>query len=122
MEKFVDFDEGVKAILLRDRRYARDAYDFVREALEYTRVWMDKKGHVTGQQLLDGIRKYALEQFGPMAKTVLNLWGVKSCEDFGSIVFNLVDQKVFSRTPEDSMDDFRSGYDFHEAFEKPYKN
>ncbi len=122
MEKFVDFDEGVKAILQRDRRYARDAYDFVREALEYTRVWTDKKGHVTGQQLLDGIRKYALEQFGPMAKTVLNLWGVKSCEDFGSIVFNLVDQKVFSRTPEDSMDDFRSGYDFHEAFEKPYKN
>ena len=122
MEKFVDFDEGIKAILQRDSRYARDAYDFVREALDYTRIWMEKKGHLTGQQLLEGIRKYALEQFGPMAKTVLNLWGVKTCEDFGSIVFNLVDQKVFSKTPEDSMEDFRNGYDFVEAFEKPFKN
>jgi len=122
MTMFVDFDEGVKAILRRDKRYAREAYEFVREALEYTRVWMNRRGHVTGQELLEGIRKYALDQFGPMAKTVLNLWGVKGCEDFGSIVFNLVDQKVLSRTSHDSIDDFHDGYDFEEAFDKPYKN
>jgi uncharacterized repeat protein (TIGR04138 family) len=119
---YVDFDEGVKAILQQDRRYSRDAYEFVREALEYTRVWMDRKGHVSGRELLEGIRKYALEQFGPMAKTVLNLWGVTSCEDFGTIVFNLISQNVFSKTSDDSMDDFRAGYDFEEAFDKPYKN
>ncbi len=119
---FVDFDDGVKAILQRDKRFARDAYEFVREALDYTRVWMDRKGHLTGQELLEGIRRYALDQFGPMAKTVLNMWGVKSCEDFGAIVFNLVEQKVFSKTAEDSMKDFRGGYDFEEAFDKPYKN
>lgn len=119
---FVDFDEGVKAILEKDERYSREAYEFVREALEYTRVWMDRRGHVTGQELLEGIRKYALDQFGPMAKTVLNFWGVKACEDFGHIVFNLVDQKVLSKTPEDSLDDFRSGHDFEEMFDKPFKN
>ncbi len=122
MPMYVDFEEGVKAILERDKRYAREAYEFVRESLEYTRIWMDRRGHVSGQELLEGIRKYALEQFGPMAKTVLNLWGVRACEDFGAMVFNLVEQKVFSRTSRDSMDDFRSGYDFDEAFEKPYTN
>lgn len=119
---FVDFDDGVKAILQRDRRFSRDAYEFVREALDYTRVWMDRKGHVSGQELLEGIRRYALDQFGPMAKTVLNMWGITSCEHFGAIVFNLIEQKVFSKTAEDSMEDFRSGYDFDEAFDKPYKN
>ncbi len=119
---FTDFDEGVKTILQRDRRYAREAYEFVREALEYTRVWMDRRGHLSGQELLEGIRKYALDQFGPMAKTVLNLWGVRSCEDFGHIVFNLVDEKVLSKTQEDSLEDFRDGYDFEETFSRPYKN
>lgn len=119
---FADFDEGVKAILLRDRRYAREAYEFVREALEYTRIWMGRRGHVSGQDLLEGIRKYALDQFGPMSKPVLNLWGIKGCEDFGIIVFNLVDEKVLAKTLQDSIDDFRSGYDFEEAFDKPYSN
>jgi uncharacterized repeat protein (TIGR04138 family) len=119
---FVDFDEGVKTILRRDRRYVREAYEFVREALEYTRIWMDRGGHVSGQELLEGIRKYALDQFGPMAKTVLNLWGIRSCEDFGMIVFNLIEEKVLAKTSQDSIDDFRNGYDFEEAFDKPYAN
>jgi len=119
---FADFDDGVKAILQQDKRYAREAYEFVREALDYTRIWMDRRGHVRGQELLEGIRKYALEQFGPMTKTVLNLWGIKTCEDFGVIVFNLVERNVLSKTQNDSIDDFRGGYDFDEAFEKPYSN
>lgn len=119
---FADFDEGVKAILQRDRRYAREAYEFVREALEYTRIWMNRSGHVSGQQLLVGIRKYALDQFGPMSKTVLNLWGIQTCEDFGIIVFNLIDHKILAKTSQDSIDDFREGYDFEEAFDKPYTN
>lgn len=122
MARFMDFDEGVKAILQQDKRYSREAYELVREALDYTRVWMDRRGHVTGQELLEGIRKYALEQFGPMTRTVLNLWGIKTCEDFGSIVFNLVDQRVLAKRPQDSIDDFRKGYDFEEAFEKPYRS
>jgi len=122
MAMFVDFEEGIKAILQRDKRYAREAYEFVREALDYTRVWMERKGHVSGQELLEGIRKYALEQFGPMSKTVLNMWGIKNCEDFGRIVFNLVEQRVLAKTPQDSIEDFREGYDFDEAFEKPYGN
>jgi len=119
---YVDFDEGVKSILQKDKKYNAEAYEFVREALDYTRVWMGRRGHVSGQELLEGIRKYALDQFGPMAKTVLNLWGITTCEDFGKIVFNLIDQRVLAKTPQDSLDDFRRGYDFDEAFEKPYKN
>ena len=122
MSGYLDFDEGVRAVLQKDKRYRREAYEFVRESLEFTRVWMKRRDHVTGQQLLEGIRRYALEQFGPMSKTVLNAWGVASCEDFGTIVFNLIEQKVFSRTSKDSIEDFRDGYDFEDAFEKPFSD
>jgi uncharacterized repeat protein (TIGR04138 family) len=122
MSGYLDFDEGVRAVLQKDKRYRREAYEFVREALEYTRVWTKRREHVTGQQLLEGIRRYALDQFGPMSKTVLNAWGVTKCEDFGTIVFNLIEQKIFSRTSQDSIEDFRDGYDFEEAFEKPFSD
>ena len=76
--------------------------------------------HVTGQQLLAGIRQHALAQFGPMAATVLNEWGVHRCEDFGEIVFNLVENGVLAKTEQDSRADFQGGYDFDEAFRKPF--
>ena len=93
-------DEIVDRIVAKDPRYHRDAYHFVRAALSYTQksVHKDARGedkdvdrNVTGQQLLEGIREYALEQFGPMALTVLEEWGVRCCEDFGEIVFSRTD-------------------------------
>ncbi len=123
----VNFDEILAKIVERDPRYARDAYLFiVREALEYTHRMVSKgsKGaprHVTGQQLLEGIRACALEQYGPLAMMVLDEWGVRNCEDFGEIVFNLVDSGLLGKTEQDSRADFRGGYDFHDAFRKPFQ-
>jgi uncharacterized repeat protein (TIGR04138 family) len=120
-----DFDKVLDQILSRDSRYTRSAYHFVREALDYTQkaVLKTTKGkprHVTGQELLEGIRLFAIEQFGPMAQLVLEEWGVRDCAAFGDIVFNLVDHNVLARTETDRREDFQPGYDFHTAFRKPF--
>lgn len=121
----INFDEVLETILERDRRYHRDAYSFLREALDYTqnRAIKAPKGdvrHVTGQELLDGIREYALNQYGPMALTVFEEWGIRTCEDFGEIVFNMVESNLLAKTEKDSREDFKSGYDFLATFRKPF--
>lgn len=121
----ISFEAAVEKILARDSRYHRDAYAFVREALDYTqkrvgRANGGKLRHVTGQELLEGIRDFALEQFGPMTLTVFEEWGIRRCSDFGEIVFNLIEAGVFSKTERDSRADFAEGYDFEEAFRKPF--
>lgn len=120
----VRFEEAIESIQARDPRYQREAYLFVRDALEHTRKTTGKASrdriHVSGQELLGGIRDYALAQFGPMAMMVLEDWGVRTCEDFGEIVFNMVDSGLLSKTKKDSRADFAAGYDFYEAFRKPF--
>jgi len=121
----VNFEQTLERIVRRDTRYQRDAYLFVREALDHTQRGITKNGkeplrHVTGQELLSGIRDYALQQFGPMTLTVLQDWGVRACEDFGEIVFNMVEANLLSKTPADSRADFKGGYDFENAFRKPF--
>ena len=120
-----NFAEAVDELVKQDPQYDRDAYYFVRESLDFTIKMLKKNGqtgsrHVSGQELLDGLRRFALEQFGPMAKTVLTYWGVKRCEDFGEIVFRMVDKGVLGKTEQDSREDFKGGYDFDEAFVKPF--
>jgi len=119
-----NFEEGIDAIVAQDPRYRRDAYLFVRDALDYTQKIAPKERreglHVTGQELLAGIRDYTLAQFGPMAITVLEEWGITRCEDFGEIVFNIVEAGLFSKTETDSRADFQNGYSFEEAFRKPF--
>lgn len=122
-----DFSEVIRAIRKDDPRYERGAYYFLRQALDYSLKEMHKRGdldrsnHLTGQQLLEGIRLYALDQYGPMARTVLESWGVKNCRDFGNIVFNLVECRVLGKTEKDNPEDFNDGYDFKEAFEGHYR-
>ncbi len=121
----VNFDETVEQIFAKDPRYARDAYAFLREALDFTQKIISKENHgkvrhVTGQELLDGIRQYALVQFGPMTTTVLEEWGIKESRDFGELVFNMVEIGLLAKTDRDSRDDFQSGYDFTDAFCKPF--
>jgi uncharacterized repeat protein (TIGR04138 family) len=121
----VNFDEALDQILATDNRFHRDAYLFMREALDFTQkiVGRENQGkvrHVTGQELLDGLRQYALQQFGPMAVTVFEEWGIRNCKDFGEIVFNMVEIGLLARTEKDSRDDFQSGYDFTDAFRKPF--
>jgi uncharacterized repeat protein (TIGR04138 family) len=121
----INFDEKVEMILAKDPRYARDAYGFVREALDFTQKIIGKENrgqvrHITGQELLDGIRQFALNQFGPMVVTVLGEWGIHNSRDFGEIVFNMVEIELLAKTEKDNRDDFNNGYDFTEAFRKPF--
>ena len=81
---------------------------------------MKNKGHVSGEELLEGIRLYAIERFGPMSMTLLNHWNVRSCKDFGEIVFMLVEHGILGRTENDSISDFENGYEFTAAFELPF--
>jgi uncharacterized repeat protein (TIGR04138 family) len=121
----VNFEEVLDKIEAQDPRYGREAYVLLRGALDHVRKSSGKARkseacHITGQDLLGGIRAYALELYGPMTKTLLNEWGIQRCEDFGEIVFNLVDHGLLSKTEKDSREDFKGGYDFNEAFCKPF--
>jgi uncharacterized repeat protein (TIGR04138 family) len=130
-----NFDEVLDQIVARDSRYHRDAYLFVREALDHTQKLMAKATreareagreeketvrHVSGQELLAGARALALEQFGPMALVVLEEWGVRRCEDIGELVFNMVDNNLLAKTKDDSREDFKGGFSFEEAFRLPF--
>lgn len=124
-----DFNEIVILICKEDRRFDRKAYEFVRLGLDHTVKELRKKDsaraersrHVAGPELLEGLKSYALDQYGPLAKTVLNAWGVKRCRDFGDIVFNLIEYNVFSKTENDRREDFADIYEFDEAFVKPFQ-
>ncbi|PTY06560.1 hypothetical protein DB347_10975 [Opitutaceae bacterium EW11] len=123
----LDFNEVVELICKEDPRFDRKAYTFVRQGLDYTVKELKKKEtkghrsqHVSGAELLDGLRTYALDQYGPLAKTVLNSWGLKRCGDFGEIVFNLIEYNVFSKTESDRREDFVELYSFDDAFVKPF--
>lgn len=122
-----DFNEVIRTIRKDDPRYARGAYYFLRQALDYSLKEMhksgelDKSNHLTGKQLLEGIRRYAIDQYGPMARPVLEHWGISECRDFGNIVFNLVECKVLGKTDQDNVEDFSGGYQFAAAFDKPFR-
>jgi uncharacterized repeat protein (TIGR04138 family) len=121
----IGFAEALDSIVASDPRYQRDAYAFLRDALDFTTKQQKKvKGvsvrHVTGPELLDGVRQYALKEFGPLVMTVFDNWGIHSCEDIGNMVFNLIGAGVFGKTEEDSIEDFKNVYDFGEAFVKPF--
>src|SRR5688572_1681524 len=104
------FEETIDLICLRDPRYHRDAYLFVREALDHTQKIMGRSNkdlahHISGQELLAGIRSYALQQYGPMALTLLQEWGLQTCPDFGEIVFSMVENNLLAKTETDSRED-----------------
>jgi uncharacterized repeat protein (TIGR04138 family) len=121
----IGFAEALESVVGSDPRYQRDGYIFLRDALDFTTKQQKKvKGvsvrHVSGPELLDGVRNYALKEFGPMVITVFDSWGIHSCEDIGHMVFNLIGAGVFGKTEQDSIEDFKNVYDFEEAFVKPF--
>jgi len=121
----IGFAEALDRITAQDPRYDREAYVFLRDALDFTVKQLKKNKeevsrHVTPQQLLDGVRQFALKEFGPMAMTVLDYWRVRCCGDIGEIVFSLIRSGIFGKTESDSIEQFRGGYDFHEAFVAPF--
>jgi uncharacterized repeat protein (TIGR04138 family) len=125
-----NFTEMVNLIIKEDDRFTKEAYSFLKEALDFTmdkerkrkrKIVTQNQRHVTGQELLEGAREFALDQYGPMAFTVLTSWGLKKCEDIGEMVFNLIEYGVFSRNEDDSKEDFTAIYSFEEAFQKPFQ-
>jgi len=121
-----EFGDVIDLICTKDPRYLSDAYYFIREALDFA-VRMHKKPpqgvmrHVSAQELLEGIRVYALQEYGPMALTVLQSWGLTCTEDIGEVVFNLVESGKLGKTEGDRKEDFADGFDFRTAFQHPFQ-
>ena len=121
----IGFAEALDSIVATDNRYSREAYVFLRDTLDYTTKQQKKtKGaavrHVAGPELLEGVRHYALKEFGPMVLSVFSYWGIDRCEDIGHMVFNLIGAGIFGKTEQDSIEDFKSVYTFEDAFVKPF--
>jgi uncharacterized repeat protein (TIGR04138 family) len=124
--KKIRFEEAVRAIRERDKRFDGDAYLFLKESLDFTLSELRSEEsiehrHVSGPELLEGLREFSLREFGPMAATVLENWGIRSCEDIGEMVFQLINAGAFGKSEEDMPEDFSGVYDFDEAFREPFR-
>jgi uncharacterized repeat protein (TIGR04138 family) len=115
-----DLESAILDVAQKHGRYKPNAYRFTVDAVHYTVENAGQERHVTGVELLEGIRCLALERFGPMAKTVFEQWGVARTEDFGEIVFQLVEEGLLGKTEQDQLSDFARGYDFDEAFVRDF--
>jgi uncharacterized repeat protein (TIGR04138 family) len=123
---------GLAEVVRRDPRYAYEAYEFVFEALAHTQKLLNRmppegpggetagQHHVSGRELLDGVKDLARREFGLMARTVFKLWGVNRTDDFGEIIFNLIDANLLSKTDSDSKADFHGVYDLDRALTEDY--
>lgn len=119
------FSEAVARICARDNRYAPEAFLFLNEGLLLTLKQIQEKEkkarQISGAELADGLRNYALAQFGPIAMTVLSRWGVHTTRDFGEIVFALLAAGLLGKTEDDKIEDFDNLYDFDAAFRAPFR-
>lgn len=119
----IPFHYAVSQAVEKDPRYHPLAYEFVRDALHAaSKKFCEGKDdqHVTGQQVLEGVRFHALKEYGPMAYTILSEWGLHQGEDIGNIVYNLIAIGYFGKNEGDSIDDFKGGFDFASAFKNPF--
>jgi uncharacterized repeat protein (TIGR04138 family) len=121
----VQFEQSVASILRKDARYDAQAYFFLKDALDFTlkRIADNHGGqirHVSGPELLTGFRDLALDQFGPMASTLMHEWGVQRCRDVGEMVFLLIDEQVFGKQESDRIEDFDGAFDLRESLTRPF--
>ncbi len=115
-----DYETAILDLAQKHGRYRANAYQFTLDAVHHTVGRLEQIRHVSGAELLDGIRELALARFGPMAKTVFEQWGVGRTEDFGEIVFQLVETGLLGKTEADQPSDFARGYDFDEIFVRKF--
>ncbi len=120
-----DFHDAVEQVLTDDSKFSGDSYYFLQEVLlqAVERQRKDTGGenrHVTGAELLEVFRDRALAQFGPMAMTVLQEWGISKSEDVGDMVFNLIEAGAFGKSEHDKREDFMNGYKFYDVFVAPF--
>jgi uncharacterized repeat protein (TIGR04138 family) len=116
MKRQVNFYQVIEEICAIDKRYKPDSYEFVMQALHFTQKKLNRQKHVTARELLEGIREFAIEQYGPMSQTVLKHWGITKTDDFGNIVFNMIHKNLLSKTEGDTIADFKDVYDFEIVF------
>ena len=117
-----DRDDVVREIVRRDARYRAEAYAFLLEALDFT-IQRRGKGrkHVSGPELLEGFRDFAVQQFGLLARAVLAEWGVTTTDDVGEMVFALIEEDLLQKTADDRREDFHALFDFVEAFDRQFR-
>ena len=118
------FEETAARICDKDPRYDMEAYYFMRDALGFATKKFNKTGgnkHVTGAELSDAVREFALREFGPISYLVLTEWGLYKTSDFGEIVYNLINEGVFGKNENDKKEDFTGVFDFTDAFIKPFE-
>ncbi len=119
-----EFARAVRAIVRRDPRYSPRAFFLVRDGLAHAVKTAMADGsplrHVTGAELSHGIRRVALRRYGPLALSTLEAWGLRETIDFGRIVYALIENGIFDRSPDDSLEDFRDVFDFRDAFLSPF--
>ena len=120
MQDPTDFMATIRTIAGSRGVYRPEAYVFVLEALEKVMTDLGERRHVSGADLLDGIKQLGRERYGLMATDVFAVWGVNATLDFGRIVFHLVEEGLLSKRDEDSLGDFIDRYDFHQVFELDY--
>ena len=113
-------ENALAGLQRKNLRYAEPAYVFVLTALHRRLARLPTPRHVSGAEVADAVRYLALERFGPLARTVLEHWGIHTTADMGEIVFALVDYGILIKQPEDSREDFEGLFSFEEAFEESY--
>ncbi len=127
------YQARIADLVQRDPRYAYEAYEFVFAALSFTQERLGRtpdehaaetpgpENHVSGRELLEGIRQLAVREFGLMARVVFRLWGVRRTDDFGEIVFNLVQEKLMSTTEQDTREDFHEVYNLDQDLIRDFR-
>ncbi len=124
--------QAMRKLLKDDPRYKIEAYQFIRESLQYAHEHMDviapqdsddseAARHVTGQQLCEACRRYAIEQYGYLSKMVLANWGLHKTSDFGDLVYNLIRIEQMRKSDTDRREDFDDVYSFDTAFEPEFE-
>ncbi|MGH7553616.1 MAG: Minf_1886 family protein [Longimicrobiales bacterium] len=113
-------DEVLYRLRERNPRFHEAAYLFILSALRYVIERLPEPRHISGRELAEGVRDLAIEQFGPMARTVLEHWGIRATADLGDLVFALVECGILIKQDEDAMEDFRNVFDFDQTFERDY--
>ena len=119
-------DQAIAKLREENPKYAPAAYHFIRRALDHSlrklkREDADRPAHVSGKELLEGFRDLALEEYGPLAKTVLEDWGITNCSEVGEVVFQLVRMGVLGKNDNDVIEDFVELWSFAEAFDVPFQ-